>query len=517
VAGPVTNTAVAVSNGQFIVTVDFGSNVFNGTPYWLEIAVQTNGVADFVTLQPRQQITATPYAVYSAQAGTAAMAASANSVSATNLAGKIAMAQLPFSVLTNGQGGVNLNGTFSGNAQGLTNLVLPSTNEIWVKSGGSDANQGTNQASPFLTIAKALLVASNLNGGAVIYVGPGTFAISNLYVSTNTAIIGSGMNQTFLVPTLVPAGSSIIVSGLALNGDNILLRDFTIGALWTNGAYAFPLVPSYGTNCWIQRVIGLGDSDVFYMNSIRAPMDYTVEDCFFESHYDCLFVGARNVPPGWANDFRVRRSTFTVINQTQWTNFPARGICWQGNASLELDDCSFCVTNYSTNISAGIYLFPGSPNNGNVTVKGNIFSVTNLGSANFANICQSSSSVSLKLEGGINPAGISSSGGKIAYDSVIYSNVTVAGTYTGNGSGLTNIFSPGGGPSHPIASTGITNTGTRFGVAMVTATSATFSVYNSSGEIVGTHNSVTGIIPIILAPGGMVKATNGLAGYLYYP
>ncbi len=35
VAGPVTTNGVAVSNGLFTVTIDFGAGVFNGTNYWL--------------------------------------------------------------------------------------------------------------------------------------------------------------------------------------------------------------------------------------------------------------------------------------------------------------------------------------------------------------------------------------------------------------------------------------------------------------------------------------------------
>ena len=41
-AGPVTNSAMTVSNGLFTTTIDFGS-VFDGNPRWLEIAVRTNG------------------------------------------------------------------------------------------------------------------------------------------------------------------------------------------------------------------------------------------------------------------------------------------------------------------------------------------------------------------------------------------------------------------------------------------------------------------------------------------
>src|SRR5579863_6385138 len=41
IAGPVTNTVIAVTNGLFTTTIDFGS-VYNGNSDWLEIAVQTN-------------------------------------------------------------------------------------------------------------------------------------------------------------------------------------------------------------------------------------------------------------------------------------------------------------------------------------------------------------------------------------------------------------------------------------------------------------------------------------------
>ena len=45
IAGPVTNSATAVTNGLFTTTIDFGAGVFTGTSNWLEIAVRTNGGA----------------------------------------------------------------------------------------------------------------------------------------------------------------------------------------------------------------------------------------------------------------------------------------------------------------------------------------------------------------------------------------------------------------------------------------------------------------------------------------
>jgi hypothetical protein len=64
VGSVVTNSATSVSNGLFTVALDFGAGVFDGNARWLEIAVRTNGSAQsFVSLSPRQRITATPYAL----------------------------------------------------------------------------------------------------------------------------------------------------------------------------------------------------------------------------------------------------------------------------------------------------------------------------------------------------------------------------------------------------------------------------------------------------------------------
>ena len=81
-----TNSATAVSNGLFTVTLDFG-NQFPGANRWLEIGVRTNGGGTFATLDPRQPLTPTPYAIQTANATTAA--AVSGSVSVTQLTGTI--------------------------------------------------------------------------------------------------------------------------------------------------------------------------------------------------------------------------------------------------------------------------------------------------------------------------------------------------------------------------------------------------------------------------------------------
>jgi microcystin-dependent protein len=63
IAGPITNSAVAVSNGLFTVTLDFGAGVFTGTNYWVNMSVSPAGANTFATLVPRQQLTPAPYAL----------------------------------------------------------------------------------------------------------------------------------------------------------------------------------------------------------------------------------------------------------------------------------------------------------------------------------------------------------------------------------------------------------------------------------------------------------------------
>ena len=83
VAGPATAGAVTVSNGLFTVALDFGPGVFNGTAYWLEIGIRTNGGGGFTTLTPRQPLTPSPYAIF---AGGANAAGLSGTIPAANIA-----------------------------------------------------------------------------------------------------------------------------------------------------------------------------------------------------------------------------------------------------------------------------------------------------------------------------------------------------------------------------------------------------------------------------------------------
>ena len=65
VGTPVAVDEVAVADGLLSVELDFGANVFDGNARWLETAVRSPaGAGLFTVLDPRQPLTAAPYALY---------------------------------------------------------------------------------------------------------------------------------------------------------------------------------------------------------------------------------------------------------------------------------------------------------------------------------------------------------------------------------------------------------------------------------------------------------------------
>jgi hypothetical protein len=137
-AGFLTNSATPVSNGLFTVVLDFGTGVFDGTTYWLQIGVRTNGSGGFSGLSPRQELTPAPYAIF------------AESANAAGLSGT-----LPSSSLGGAYGGVvsftNPGDSFTGDGTGLLNVNAvtlggQAASNFWNTAG----NAGTTPAVNFL-------------------------------------------------------------------------------------------------------------------------------------------------------------------------------------------------------------------------------------------------------------------------------------------------------------------------------------------------------------------------------
>jgi hypothetical protein len=104
VAGPPPQNAIEVINGLFRARIDFGAGVFTGPPRWLEIQVRPAGNGNFTTLNPRQELTSSPYSIRAQTAGTAADVSNGSVVkSLNNLRDDITLAAVaPVTLTPNG-------------------------------------------------------------------------------------------------------------------------------------------------------------------------------------------------------------------------------------------------------------------------------------------------------------------------------------------------------------------------------------------------------------------------------
>jgi len=209
VAGPFTNTVTSMTNGLFSATLDFGSGIFNGSSYWLELGVRTNGGAGFTKLIPRQPIQPVPYAIMANAASNIC-----GSVPATQLSGTIPLAQLPALLVTNSATGVNLSGKFIGDGSCLTNVSLVASSNVVaavVGSGvctaytctgqvvtvtSSGGSLGTNNTLSILALNTAYLNVTNFN------IKGWTFAANNVQGAIVNATVPNGLlvtNASFTV------------------------------------------------------------------------------------------------------------------------------------------------------------------------------------------------------------------------------------------------------------------------------------------------------------------------------
>ena len=224
VASSPATVLVSVTNGLFVLPLDFGSSPFTaGADRWLQIQVRT-AIGPFTTLTPRQKLTATPYAIQAANAMTATTAASANSVAAANITGTLGLAQLPSAVVTNTQTGLSLTGAFTGNGGGLSNLspaslVFTGTNISIASWGWNDYGQriiptGLDDVVGAVGgTAHSLALRAN---GTVVAWGAG---------KTNDPASGAHFGQSLVPPGLssVIAVSAGYVHSLALKADRTVV------------------------------------------------------------------------------------------------------------------------------------------------------------------------------------------------------------------------------------------------------------------------------------------------------
>ena len=257
VSASVTNSAVAVSNGLFTVTLDFGPGIFTGTNGWLDLAVRAAGATNFTELSPRQPVLPVPYAIFATGASNLL-----GTLPATQLVGTLPSAQVAgtyygavnFTNATN-----SFSGTFAGNGALLTNLnasqlttgtvadarlttnvALLNTNQTFTGSNNfTGANNFTNRANNF--------TGSFFGNGLV-----GWIVVSNTAV-TATADTGYLLTSPQFSSVALPPGTNLLV------GDIIRISGAGAGGWWVGQGTNQTIIGNffgYRSSLWLDSSAG---------------------------------------------------------------------------------------------------------------------------------------------------------------------------------------------------------------------------------------------------------------------
>lgn len=196
---------VTVSNGVFTVVLNnsaqFGASAFSGADRYLQIAVSCGGA--LLTLNPRQPLTATPYALYAPSAGSASGLSCSGCVVAGALGpGAVSASNLAFTPGT------------------LTSITAGSG-----LSGGTITSSGTISNSGVLTVGASAPLASsggqnpNISlTGTVPVANGGTGAGTAAAARTNLGAAASGANSDITSLSAITDGNGNTRLGLlALN------------------------------------------------------------------------------------------------------------------------------------------------------------------------------------------------------------------------------------------------------------------------------------------------------------
>jgi hypothetical protein len=167
--------AVPVANGLFTVVLDFGSSPFAGSRRWLEVHVSPAGAGTYEPLLPRQEVTASPQALYSLQSAFSQTAAS-----------------------------VPVGGVPAGSDNYVQNTITPQAGASFNVAGsgtvGGALSAGSVTSSTQYNIGGNRVLAA---GGQNVFVGIGTGAVNggfgNVFVGNLAGTVNTtGVNNTFL-------------------------------------------------------------------------------------------------------------------------------------------------------------------------------------------------------------------------------------------------------------------------------------------------------------------------------
>jgi hypothetical protein len=241
--------AVTVNNGVFTVQLDFGANAFPGAARYLEMGVRHAGDATFTTLSPRQVIAATPYAIRSVSAATAA----------------------------------NFSGSMSGDVTGPQSATVVSSvggeSAVNVAGSAAAANNATNSNTANTIIKRdasgnfsAGTITASLDGNATTAT---TATTASTATTANTATTASGVSAAAgdSVVTAINASSSTIDA--ARLPSTLATQNGTNAFSGTNTFSASPTF-SAGLSAGGQRITNVGTPTATDDAATKAYVDASI-------------------------------------------------------------------------------------------------------------------------------------------------------------------------------------------------------------------------------------------------
>jgi hypothetical protein len=427
-AEPLTNAATGVTNGLFTVTLDFGAGVFNGTSYWLEIGVETNGGGSFNTLSPRQQLTPAPYAVY---------AGSANA-----LGGTLSATQL--TSIGNDNGGENFFVGTSGNAttSGYNNTA------IGVYALSANTNGSDNAASGYLALYQNRSGSKNTAAGSEVLFKntSGSYNVANGVEAlwNNTSGSRNTANGSFTLFANV-SGSDNIALGNGAGGNIIGSENIDIGNEGSPDDNNIIRIgtPGTHTNAYIAGVIfgdGSGLTNLQNLNAAQLTSignDNGGENFFVGTSGNATTSGYNNTANGYKALFNIAggnentaNGSFALVNNLGGFDNTANGF----NALYHNFSGSYNTAN-------GANALLGNGNGSYNTADG--YYALNQNSAGYSNIAVGSFAGANILGNqniDIGNPGFSTDNNIIRIGTpTTHTNAYIAGVIIGDGSGLTNL------------------------------------------------------------------------------
>jgi trimeric autotransporter adhesin len=216
--------SVSVSNGLFVLPLDFGSR-FSGEARWLQLEVRTT-LASFTLLSPRQPLTPTPYALNAASAG-----------------GLLSLANAPLDMTVSGQralrlepatnGGPNVIGGSSKNfaSAGVSGATIGGGGGQW-RNGGLTYNYTNQVKGDFGTVSGG---AGNTSSGDFATVSGG---VNNISSGMGGTVGGGGYNTNTGYAAAVSGGLyNLSTTNYATVGGGVLNTSSGTGAVVSGGGY----------------------------------------------------------------------------------------------------------------------------------------------------------------------------------------------------------------------------------------------------------------------------------------